>query len=255
MCTLIVLDRLIPGYPVVAAANRDEFHARPASGPRQLGADPWVIAPRDEKAGGTWIGVSEGGFFAGLTNRPGGKEPDPSRRSRGEVTMRALQLGSAERAIREIGGLPRDRYNGFNLLCAGPDGAAIVTNGEPEGTRRLAPGLHILTNGGLNLPGDPKVSRIRGLLGDPASLETVAAALTALEGALGDHAGAAILERVCIHSNIYGTRSATLLALHGEDPGRSIYRHTEGPPCETPWKDASDLFKTMPLARAGGGVG
>ena len=252
MCTLIVIHRLIPGYPVIVAANRDEFYARPATGPLQLSARPWVIGPRDDEAGGTWIGVAGGHFFAGLTNRPQGEESNSSRRSRGEVTMTALGLGSVEAVISEIGALPKGRYNGFNLLCADPDGAGLVAYGNKISARPLSPGLHILTNRGLNLPEDPKVARIRKLIGDITALDSADRALEVLEGVLEDHEGPDTLERVCIHSAIYGTRSSTLIALHAADPGRSLYRHTEGASCETPWKDVSDLFHIAPISRVGG---
>ena len=69
MCTLIVLHRCVPGRPLVVAANRDEFLDRPAEGPalRSSRTGP-IVAPRDLKAGGTWVGVSARGVFAGLTN-------------------------------------------------------------------------------------------------------------------------------------------------------------------------------------------
>lgn len=253
MCTLIVLDRLISGYPLIAAANRDEFYTRPASPPQQLEVDPWVVGPRDEQAGGTWIGVSSGGFFAGLTNRPRGEARDPGRPSRGEITLRALRAGRLAPVLSQFSGLDEIAYDGFHLLCAGSDGAAVVAHG-PEGyARRLDPGVHVLTNKGLSLPDDPKARRIGALLGDARNLDSAESALSALEGILTDHAGESVLDRICIHTEHYGTRSATLLAIHGEDAGRSIYRHTEGPSCESPWKDVSDLLKSAPSWRGEGG--
>ena len=73
MCTLILLDRVVPGVPVVVAANRDEFYARPAAPPALFRSDEAgrasFVAPQDLEAGGTWMGVNEHGLFAGLTNR------------------------------------------------------------------------------------------------------------------------------------------------------------------------------------------
>ncbi len=255
MCTLIVLDRMISGYPLLAAANRDEFYARPASPPQALDADPWVVGPRDEQAGGTWIGVSDGGLFAGLTNRPRGEARDAARPSRGEVTLRALRAGSLEAILSDIGSLPEGAYDGFHLFCAGFDGAGIVAHGPGGYARRLGPGVHVLTNQGLSLSGDRKGRRIRELLGDEAALGSADAALSVLEGILADHTGENVLDRVCIHSEHYGTRSATLLAIHRNDPGRSIYRHTEGPSCNSPWKDVSDLLKSAPSWRPAGSSG
>src|SRR5882762_8250462 len=56
VCLLVVLSRVVPGLPLVVAANRDERFDRPATpmailravGPRRLGG-------RDDKAGGTWL--------------------------------------------------------------------------------------------------------------------------------------------------------------------------------------------------------
>ena len=78
------------GAPLVVAANRDEYLDRPAEGPalRQL-ASGRVLASRDARAGGTWLGLSETGLFAALTNRPC-PEPDPQRRSRGLLVHDAL---------------------------------------------------------------------------------------------------------------------------------------------------------------------
>ncbi len=69
MCTLIVLHRCVPGRPLVVAANRDEFLDRPAEEPtlRSTRTGP-IVAPLDLEAGGTWVGVSARGVFAGLTN-------------------------------------------------------------------------------------------------------------------------------------------------------------------------------------------
>jgi uncharacterized protein with NRDE domain len=254
VCTLIVLDRIVPDYPVIAAANRDEFYGRPASGPQLLSPDPWIVGPRDEQAGGTWIGVGRGRLFAGLTNRPHGGERDPSRRSRGEVTLMALRSRSVRGALEALDALPSDRYNGFHLLCAGRDGAGVTAYGAEGASRRLSPGLQVLTNQGINRQGEPKVERVRALTGDARRITSVEDALDLLEGVLCDHEGEQVLERVCIHTEHYGTRSSTLLALHETDPLRAIYRHSEGAPCETPWKDASELLRSAPDWRSMGGA-
>lgn len=275
MCTLIVLDRMVPDFPVVAAANRDEFYGRPASGPQRLLDVPWIVGPRDEQAGGTWIGVGEGRLFAGLTNRPGGADNDPNRRSRGEVTLRALRAGTVEAVLADLGTLPPDRYNGFNLFCSGLDGACVVSYGDDSHgnnskgndshgndshsydgfVRRLSPGLHIVTNRGVNLLTEPKVARIRELIGDPEAITTVGGAIEILTRVLADHSGDELLNRVCIHSELYGSRASSLVALHETDPSRSIYQHTEGPSCKAPWKDVSELLWSATSWHVAGGSG
>ena len=255
MCTLIVLDRLVPGYPVIAAANRDEFYGRPASAPQLLTEAPRIVGPRDEEAGGTWIGVGEGGLFAGLTNRPDAEARGPSRRSRGEVTLAALRGPTTSRALEALGAIPTGTYKGFHLYCAGPDGAGLVVYGPEVSVVPVAPGLHVITNHGMDLAGDPKTTRICIRLGNVRTLRSVDEAFARLDGALRDHAGENLLERVCIHGESYGTRSGSLIALHESDPDRSRYLHAEGRPCETPWADASSLLGNA-LARAPvGGIG
>ena len=92
MCTLIALHRCVAGVPLVIAANRDEYLARPTEGfaIRETETGP-VLAPRDGLAGGTWLGINRSGVFAAVTNRRT-DTPDPTRRSRGLLVMDLLVL-------------------------------------------------------------------------------------------------------------------------------------------------------------------
>ncbi len=58
MCILMVIHQGIPGYPIVVAANRDEYYDRPTQGPCQLASTPAVWGGRDARAGGTWLGIN-----------------------------------------------------------------------------------------------------------------------------------------------------------------------------------------------------
>src|SRR5579871_991767 len=94
MCTLVVALGQFPGFPLVVAANRDEKLDRPATPPRIWpGAEPF-IAPRDEVAGGSWLGFNRHGVFVGITNRFG-VPPDPTKKSRGQIVIDALSAPSA----------------------------------------------------------------------------------------------------------------------------------------------------------------
>ena len=186
MCTLIVLHRCVPGRPLVVAANRDEFLDRPAEGPalRSSRTGP-IVAPRDLEAGGTWVGVSARGVFAGLTNlrpttsleektgsedRPGGftsgasgasgalvdtldraralrdRRAESELRSRGEVVTMALEARSAADAIRTLSRLKKETYNPFQLLVAdGHEAWLVVYRGSGRAVQ-LEPGPHIVGN-------------------------------------------------------------------------------------------------------------
>ena len=86
MCLLIALSGVVPGAPLIVAANRDEFYRRPAVTMTTLrDADPRVLGGRDELAGGTWLAVNEHGVVAGLTNQPAPGGRDLTKRSRGEL--------------------------------------------------------------------------------------------------------------------------------------------------------------------------
>ena len=69
MCTLLLAWQVDPERPLVVAANRDEFYGR-ASAPAQLWSEaPQVLAGRDLQGGGTWLGVTRAGRFAGGPDR------------------------------------------------------------------------------------------------------------------------------------------------------------------------------------------
>ena len=68
MCLIFIANRCVPGYRLIVAANRDEFHARPTAAADFWQDAPQVLAGRDLEAGGTWLGVARNGRFAALTN-------------------------------------------------------------------------------------------------------------------------------------------------------------------------------------------
>jgi uncharacterized protein with NRDE domain len=164
MCTLIVLHRCLPGRPLVVAANRDEFFARPAEGPavRETRSGR-ILAPRDLEAGGTWVGLSERGVFAGLTNLrpiptaqasvlgggPGMQGPASiggALRSRGEVVMAALEARSAAEAADSLARLEHGVHNPFQLLVADAESAALLVYRDEPSLFPLEAGIHVVGN-------------------------------------------------------------------------------------------------------------
>ena len=145
MCLILVAWQVHARFPLVVAANRDEFHGRPAARAAFWDDKPDVLAGRDLQARGTWMGVSRGGRFAAVTNYRGGTEPGAAE-SRGALVTSYLDgIGVLELAGR------RSAYSGFNLLAS--DGAELWwLSNRDGGPRRLAPGWYGLGNLLLDTP-------------------------------------------------------------------------------------------------------
>ena len=241
MCTLAVAWRVDRRWPVVVAANRDERLGRPAEGwaLRGLPGGGRMAAPRDVRAGGTWIGVSARGVFAGLTNyhAPLPWYPDLSRRSRGELVGLALAAGSAAAAREALRGTDGAHWNPFHLLVADGERAFLWWHdGEAGALVDLDPGLHVVTErsprgacprGELvraRWPLDPSPPRLRELLTVHAPPPESA---------------------TCIHRDPeYGTRSAAVLRLAPELRSSELYA-SDVRPCLAPLEDLSDLLAAL----------
>ena len=147
MCLILFAYRMLPGHPLIVAANRDEFYARPAAGAHWWPDAAGLLAGRDEEAGGTWLGVQADGRFAAVTNFTD-PQADPGARSRGELAVRFLRDGRAAAAY--AAELRGDEYQGFNLLLW--DGGELICTSNRGATRVLAPGCYGLTNAALGAP-------------------------------------------------------------------------------------------------------
>src|SRR5207237_6818700 len=135
MCTLVLLLR--PGELLAVSGNRNELLSRPASGP---GVSDGVLAPRDELAGGSWLGLNRHGLFVCVTNRRGGMV-DPSRKSRGLLVIEALKAHSASGLRAAMEELHGDRHNGFHLIYADLRDAWVTwSDGLMVRHERLDPG-------------------------------------------------------------------------------------------------------------------
>jgi uncharacterized protein with NRDE domain len=90
MCILLVLRDQVEGWPLVVGANRDEFRDRLFVPPLAEGP---VLAPRDLRAGGTWLALHRAGVLVAVTNLPEAA-PDPARASRGLLALSMARAGS-----------------------------------------------------------------------------------------------------------------------------------------------------------------
>jgi uncharacterized protein with NRDE domain len=244
MCTLIALHHRIPGVVLAVAANRDEFFDRPTQGPA-LRRTPYgvIVAPRDERAGGTWLGLNGNGVFAALTNRPC-PDADPTRRSRGLLVIDALGASRAADAAERVAALPPNAYNPFTLYLADREEAFAVTYDRVPTPVVLGDGVHVIGNADPNGPPTPKLARLSERA-ERAAAGPAADALDRLADISRAHdGGGSALADACVHSGSYGTRSSTLLRL-GDKISEGELRYSDGPPCETRYDDFSPLLRAL----------
>lgn len=246
MCTLALYLQVFPEFPVVVAANRDEFLARPAAAPVVLCERPLVVGGKDLRAGGTWLAINESGMIAGLLNRRSEAAADPERRSRGLLCLDALKHKSVEEALRFVTAQDPERYNPFNLLLASRDCAAVAHNrhGRIDATM-LSRGTHLLTNLDVDDFECPRISRSFGrfaALGEEGGLSRDPAAMRRrLASLLADHSTQLDPRNgrpnsLCLHMDDYGTRESSLIFLSAG--GRAEHYFAPGPPCTTAYAPA-----------------
>lgn len=150
MCLILAGWRVHPAWRLIVAANRDEFHRRPAS-PAAFWADrPHVLGGRDLEAKGTWMAVSRNGRFAAVTNYRGAREPSAAE-SRGALVTRFLDESSPVKRYIEQVVARQASYSGYNLLAC--DGEELWwTSNRDSAPRRLEPGYYGLGNLLLDSP-------------------------------------------------------------------------------------------------------
>ncbi|PSQ90568.1 MAG: hypothetical protein BRD57_06405 [Proteobacteria bacterium SW_6_67_9] len=139
MCLVVYAQDAVPGYRVVLAANRDEYHARPAQALHWWAHEPPLLAGRDQRAGGTWLGVRRDGRFACVLNG-GGAAPSADAPSRGQLVPQVLAgadlMGARQRVERE-----GSRFAGFHLLAGELGAGHYITNtgdGAPSASMACA---------------------------------------------------------------------------------------------------------------------
>jgi uncharacterized protein with NRDE domain len=157
MCLVVFAWKAHPEYRLILAANRDEFHERPAQEMHWWPDQPDIIAGRDLRAGGTWLAAARGGHFATVTNY---REPDGPRgnlRSRGELVSNFV--GGDISPVQFNAAIEAERYAGFSLLTADSSELCYVSN-RGDKPASLASGVYGLSNASLDTPW-PKLVRAR----------------------------------------------------------------------------------------------
>jgi Transport and Golgi organisation 2 len=229
MCTLALSLRPSPGVLLAASGNRNEFLARPSAGPRVWPELDGVLMPRDEKAGGTWLGLTARGLFVCVTNRRG-PAADPDRASRGLLTVDALRSADAVELR-------------FHLVFADAREAGVaICDGERLEMRALAPGqAHVVTERSYGAGEGPREAAVLREVAPLLLRPNVTAA--ALRPPMQRHASEP-LESACVHAEAfgYGTRSSMQLVLR---PDRAEMLFTEGHPCTEPASDLSPVASSL----------
>jgi uncharacterized protein with NRDE domain len=230
MCIILLAHKAHPAYRLIVAANRDEFYERPTAQ-----ADFWedaegLIGGRDLERGGTWLGATETGRFAAITNfREPLEKKITDAPSRGLLVSDFLRSHERPEEYLERLAMNARPFNGFNLFVGDARDLYYYSN-RGDAPRALAPGLYGVSNHLLDTPW-PKVARGKQALaeilarGDAISTDDIFRLLAdralADDACLPDTGVGLEVERMLsplfITTPVYGTRSSTVLLVDRED--------------------------------------
>ena len=252
MCLILLSYGMHDRYPLILAANRDEFYERPSAAVSSWNGAPDVIAGKDLQRGGAWLGITKKGRIAMLTNyreRPPFGQKAPSR----GWLVRDFLCGRYEtEAYLEKVEAEKAAYNGFSLIL-GDRGHLFYTSNR-GGTLELSPGLYGLSNRLLDTPW-PKIKRgkeaLKSLLSGstnphPEDIFRILADQTKSPDIGLPDTGVGlewerILSSIFIKSPIYGTRSSSVIMIDRKNHVMFIERVFDSNP--DPWMETEFEFR------------
>jgi len=225
MCLILFAWQSHPRYPLVVAANRDEFHDRPTAAAEFWQETPDILAGRDLQAGGTWLGVSRKGRFAAISNyRETQYKASDLEYSRGHLVRDFLLDNSVPETYAEQLQTRGKHYRGFNILVGDPDALFYVSNRKDRPVK-IGAGCYGLSNHLLNTDW-PKVhigrDRLASVLkNEQVNPETLLELLSDRSTTSSTRLSTEELrsepermnKRIFIDSPVYGTRSSTVLLM------------------------------------------
>ena len=209
MCVVAVGLDVHPEWPLLVAGNRDEFHAR-ASDPVHIWPDATgIIAGRDLVSGGTWMGVSQAGRFAVVTNIRDPEGPDPAKKSRGALVADWLAEGARPKEL--------DDFNPFNLIIGDMAQAEYFANRPAPVRRVLNTGIQLFSNAP---DGEPWPRKDRLELAFATWLANGAGHPEQIFDLLADETDdVPAMDRIFIRNPVYGTRCSTVIAVNRRGAG------------------------------------
>ena len=220
MCILALAWQAHPRWLFVVAANRDEYHERPSAPLARWDETSDLIAGRDLRSGGTWLGVSEAGRFSAVTNLSGFGAPDPTCTSRGALVTDLLAHDEQHDALSHA---TLARFNPFNAIALDSAALRFLSNRPEPQQRHLGPGIYAMSNGPFDQPW-PKALRLKDRLVRWATKNDSAEAL--LDDLFDDTplGGTSPHASVFVRDPIYGTRCSTVVAVDAIGRGLVIER-------------------------------
>ena len=251
MCTLALYFRVFSGSSIVIAANRDEHYDRPSAPPAIAGTSPTILAGKDLRAGGTWLGVNQYGLVVGILNRR--QAPNSSSqetyRSRGLLCLDLLRLRGVKDLDQVLGALIPNGYQPFTTVCADRESGCVLYNTDRSIERiGLADGLHVFSNSfefGAPSKKTDRVYQAFSKLSDSSDpLLGGQDYVSQAAKVLGDHVPGDDLddprEAICVHGDISGTVSSSIIIL--SDAQRQFRTYfCAGPPCRNAFKPYPDV--------------
>ena len=244
MCILAILYQKAKNAPILVAGNREEAIDRPTQAPKIQSGTPRVVCGIDRRAGGTWFGINQHGLMATVSNARK-REVPLSPRSRGLLCRELLSCANAREATDMAESeLASGAYDGAHYLVADSRYGAVVLGGDRVQRVDLIPGLHILSETGLDNFGDPRQEMVRRML----TLQTLDSSVTFLAVASRTFSKTPDLSAPRRGSDRGGSRvetvSSALLSL-SERIQNSVFQYAPGPPTDTPYDDLSALLRQV----------
>jgi uncharacterized protein with NRDE domain len=222
MCVIAFHWQPEDSIPLTLVTNRDEFYERPTA-PMAWWEGDRILAGRDLRAGGTWLGVTRAGRCAALTNVRDPEAMRTDRASRGQLPVRFLEGQESAAAFVEALRPGAASFNPFNLLLF--DGVDLL--GYESGRDRVltfTPGIHAVSNGDFDEPW-PKVETLKASLAAGSKDNEALLDLLSDREAIEDHrlpsTGVSLeweraLAPIFIRTSTYGTRASTIVRLGRE---------------------------------------